>query len=206
MTKAGCFWLAIACLHNCLSAGLYQPKGESSYCFRRDWWQWQGQAKESRWPHHPGPPVVTSNAWIPETKGERRKQRWALSKRSSQSPRAGASRDRGSAVSGLWQRISAKLLWGGRERGGRDPRWEREQKQHCRVQASRPRPDGKWAESLHVCCLWRVNYETVAEKKWKIMFQAIAVMHRADMFPTGQVLLRKKKRSMICGCEDSTAV
>lgn len=74
-----------ACLHNCLSAGQYQPKGESSYCFRRQWWQWQGQAKESQWPHHPDPPAVTSNAWIPETKADRHKQRWALSKRSSQS-------------------------------------------------------------------------------------------------------------------------
>lgn len=93
---------------------------------------WQGQAKQRQWPHHPDPPVVTSHAWIPKMRG-RCKQRWALSKRSSQSLGQEWTKTEEVLCQDCDREYQWNSHWGGREEA-------RETEQHCRVQASRPRP------------------------------------------------------------------
>lgn len=141
VSKSGSIWLALACLLNCLSPS-WQSGGEGLHCFtanhslflsREE--EWQGQAKQRRWPHRPDPPVVTSNAGIPEIRG-RWKQGWALSKRGSQCLGVGGSWNRGETEEVLcqdcdteYQRSSTEEgeregggiggKWVGRERGGK---------------------------------------------------------------------------------------
>lgn len=75
-----------------LSGSPYQPNGESFHCSETTHIPRNGKGRLNRDSDLivPDPPVVTSNAGIPEMRG-RRKQGWALSKRGSQCPGAGAS-------------------------------------------------------------------------------------------------------------------
>ncbi len=86
-------WLSVFCLSVCLAVHI-NPVEKASIVLKcpppNNQTQWQARLNRDSDLIVPDPPVVTSNAGIPETRG-RCKQGWALSKTSSQCSRAGAS-------------------------------------------------------------------------------------------------------------------
>ena len=111
------------CLSVCGSGSPYQPNGEGFHCLRVTYTPpcngrrgGDGKARLNR----DGdlifldPPVVTSNAGIPEMRG-RCKQGWALSKRGSQCSRAGASWSWGETKEVLCQDCDTEYQWNSTE-------------------------------------------------------------------------------------------
>lgn len=111
--------------------------------------QWQGQAKQRQWLHRSWSTSGYQQCWDSQNEGAMQTRMGIVQKR--QSALQGRSelklrRDWGSAVSGLWHRISVKLRWGTEEAGKRDQRWERGKGEKKKAGELKQEGQGQWKQ------------------------------------------------------------